>query len=130
MVRPEVWQTRGPTWLPVTTDGRKIAALCCIFRRSTASLLSESQIRWVRLRMPKSIRPPPDAQLSISTPGKRRLQPVDQRVGAARLRRVGHRQHAVVVPLDVFDVVVAQSLPIRSNRKSRTSGRAMFSAIW
>ena len=38
-------------------------------RRSTASLLSEVQMRSVRSRMAKSARPPPEAQLSTSTAG-------------------------------------------------------------
>jgi hypothetical protein len=38
--------------------------------RSSASLESDSQTLVVRPRMPKSMRPPPDAQLSISTSGK------------------------------------------------------------
>ena len=69
-IRPEVWLLCGPTWLPVTAPGGNSAALCCIFSRSGPSLESGSQTRWVRLRMPKSIGPPPEAQLSISPSGK------------------------------------------------------------
>ena len=39
-------------------------------RRSSASLLSESHTLWVRAeKLPKSMRPPPEAHVSISTPG-------------------------------------------------------------
>ena len=35
-------------------------------------------------------------------------QTVDQRIGPARLRSIGHGQHAVVVPLDIVNRVIPQ----------------------
>ena len=67
--RPVMWQTSGPTWAPITSAGKNIENPFWIPTRSWASLLSDVQIRSVNSRIPKSARPPPDEQLSISTSG-------------------------------------------------------------
>ena len=66
---PVMWQRRGPTCEPSTRKGKKCEAPRWISCRWRASLLSEVQMRSVCLRIPKSARPPPDAQLSISSWG-------------------------------------------------------------
>ena len=70
-VRPVVWERGGPTWLPTSSGGTSSWVQRWMCWRSRASLVSLAQTRSVRARMPRSTRPPPDAQLSISTPGWR-----------------------------------------------------------
>ena len=77
--------------------------------------MSLAQTRSVRARIPRSTRPPPDAQLSISTPGWRVAQLVQEPVDGQGLGVhpgppgvAGLDQVAVVVPFQEGDVVVAE----------------------
>ena len=115
-VRPVVWACGGPTWQPITDGGISVEAWRWIVWRSSASLQSLVHTRSVRVRMPRSIRAPPDEQLSISTPGWRARSSSSSRYRASVWAWVparpvdvgGLHVVAVHVPLDEGDVVVAE----------------------
>ena len=60
-------------------------------------------------------------------------QAVDQRIGSTGLRRIGHWQNAVMIPLDVVDIVVAQDrghavIKEIANRRQRHVQRLLLAA--
>ena len=59
----------GPIWAPRISGGKNCNAPRWIATRETASLQSLVHTRWVCASTPKSMRAPPEAQLSISTAG-------------------------------------------------------------
>ena len=62
-------RTLGPMWAPIISAGMSIDAPRWIVWRSSGSLQSLVHTRTVRSSISWSIRPPPDEQLSNSTPG-------------------------------------------------------------
>lgn len=61
-------------WLPRNSRGSSWAVQRFIVWRSRESMQSETQIREQRLMTPRSTRPPPEEQDSISTSGNRSLR--------------------------------------------------------
>ena len=84
-VRPVVCAVGGPMCAPITSGGINIEAPRWIVWRSRASLQSLVQTRSVRRRIPRSMRAPPDEQLSISTSGCAAPQLVEQSIQRERL---------------------------------------------
>ena len=109
-----------------------------------ASLVSEAQTRSVRSRMPRSTRAPPEEHDSISRPGCRAAQlvqqPVDRqglgadacRAGTPCRRRAVQRlvQVPVVVPLEVVDADLVDQRVEPSEQVGDASGWARSSTCW
>ena len=125
-VRPDECTTGLVRCMPISSGGhdeRRCTAGSS--SRSSGSRLSLVQMRSVRSRMPRSTRAPPDAQLSISSPGWRGLELVEQPVhgervlvhaGDALRAAAGIDEVAVVVPLQVRDrVLVEQRVQARGD---------------
>ncbi len=132
-VRPVWWFTGALTCAPRYSG----AISSCVQRwmcwRPSASVRSDVQNRWTCSMTPRSIRPPPLAQLSHSTSGMQRAQPVEHVEVAERLVVDGGRaaagraarldEFAVVVPLHVVDRRARQhgvDLRRRGGRAPRT----------
>ena len=65
-VRPVVWERPEAMWEPIISGGSSWAvqrSICC---RSRGSMQSEAQTRSQRVITSRSMRPPPEAQDSIS----------------------------------------------------------------
>ena len=115
-VRPVVWACGGPTCAPISSGGSSSAGPALDAAGARARRWCRcAQTRSVRARMPRSTRAPPDEQDSISTPGWRGAQLVEQPVDGERLRVhrrppvvAGLDEVAVVVPLEVVDVVLGE----------------------
>ncbi len=137
-VRPVVWATGPPRWVPSISGGTSSEVQRWIRCRSTASMVSLGHTRSVRVSTSRSIRPPPLAQVSISSRGVRGAQLVEQPVERQRLPV--HRrpplvrdvdQVAVVVPLEERDVVLAQQArSARPGRARRPPGTWRSSTCW
>ena len=107
-VRPVVCARGGPTCEPTSSGGSSSCVQRWIDWRSSASLVSLAHTRSVRARIPRSTRAPPDEQLSISTAGWRARSSSSSRYVGERLLVRGRDEVAVVIPLEVRDVVLGQ----------------------
>ena len=68
-LRPVVWATGPPRWVPTSSGGTSSEVQRWIRCRSTASMVSLGQTRSVRVSTSRSTRPPPLAHDSISRSG-------------------------------------------------------------